>query len=206
MDFTDRRTVKIIGALLLLAALSQPLYTALYMTAPEVSRKFIWSFEAFIFVLMLPFAGAALVQSKRLALGFSAIAFSAVLNVIQVGVGLTQFGPVRAAAQLNSDLGGVASSVVGFSFFGYNAAKMLLGFAAVVFGLAIVKANSGSLRKALGGAAVVVGAAAFAANALVMMLGIQGVVPRPLAGGTGVLAALFLGLCLLSLKPETDAV
>ena len=190
-----------IAALLLLAAISQPIYTALYLAAPEVDRQPIWGFEALVFVVLAAFAGSALVMAKRYTLGFSAIAFASVLNVIQVGVGLTQFGPFRAAAELNADLGDVAFSVVAFSFFGYNAAKILLGLAAVVFGMA--KMNEGG--KLLGGLTVLVGAVAFVANTLVMMFGLQGFLPPPVAGGSGVIATLLLALCLLSLNSEDAA-
>ena len=196
MEFTQSRTVKIIATLLLLAAISQPIYTALYLAAPEFDRQFLWGLEALIFVLLTAFAGSALVMAKRYALGFSAIAFSAVLNVVQVGVGLTQFGPFRMAAAENADLSNVASSVVAFSFFGYNAAKILLGLAAVVFGMARMSEGS----KVLGGTAVLVGAVAFVANSLVMMFGLQGFLPSPIAGGSGVLATLLLALCLFSIS------
>lgn len=198
MELTQNRTVKIVGVLLLLAAISQPIYTALYLYAPDIDRQILWGLEGLLFVLLAAFAGSALVMAKRYTLGFSAIAFSAALNVVQVGVGLTQFGPFRAAAELNGDLGGVASSVVAFSFFGYNAAKILLGLAAVVFGMA--KMSEG--RKVLGGAAVLVGAVAFVANTFVMMFGLQGFLPSPVAGGSGVLATLLLSLCLLTAASE----
>ncbi|MEP3226787.1 MAG: thiamine biosynthesis protein ThiC [Parasphingorhabdus sp.] len=198
MEFTQSRTIKIIAILLLLAAISQPIYTALYLGAPEFDRKFLWGLEGLIFVLIAAFSGSALVMAKRYTLGFSAIAFSAVLNVMQVGVGLTQFGPFRLAAEANAELSGVAMSVVAFSFFGYNAAKILLGLAAVVFGMA--KMNQGN--KALGGVTAALGAVAFIANTIVMMFGLQGFLPSPVAGGSGVLATLFLAICLLSISNE----
>lgn len=198
MELTQNRTVKVIAALLLLAAISQPIYTALYLRAPDIDRQFLWGFEALLFVLLAAFAGSALVMAKRYTLGFSAIAFAAVLNVVQVGVGLTQFGPFGAAAAASAELGEIASSVVAFSFFGYNAAKILLALAAVVFGMA--KMSEGS--KVLGGAAVLVGAVAFVANTIVMMFGLQGFLPAPVAGGTGVLATLLLSLCLFSVSTE----
>jgi len=198
MELSYSKTVKITALLLLLAAIIQPIYTYLYQYAPEANRQILWSLEGLLFVLLTAFAGSALVMAKRYTLGFSAIAFSAVLNVLQVGVGLTQFGPFRAAAKVNAELGEVAFSVVAFSFFGYNAAKILLGLAAIVFGMA--KMGSGS--KALGGAAVLVGAVAFVTNTLVMMFGIQGFMPRPVAGGSGVVAALLVAVCLFSLKSD----
>jgi len=198
MELTLSRTVKILAVLLLLAAISQPIYTVLYTKAPEIDRQFLWGLEGLLFVLLTAFAGSALVMAKRYTLGFSAIAFSAVLNVIQVGVGLTQFGPFREAAATNADLGGVAFSVVAFSFFGYNAAKILLGLAAVVFGMA--KIGDGS--KALGGVTALVGAVAFVANTCVMMFGLKGFFPSPIAGASGVLATFLLAICLFSLISE----
>ena len=205
MEFTHSRTVKIIAIFLLLAAILQPIYTFLYLKAPGVDRQFIWGIEALLFVLLSAFAGAALVQTKRHALAFSAIAFSAVLNVIQVGIGLTQFGPVREAVKLNADLGSIASSVISFSFFGYNAAKILLGLAAILFGLTLVK-NAKTLSKSVGGLAVLVGVLAFVTNSVLMMFGLQAdIIPRQLAGGSGVVATLLLALCLFSLPFEEAA-
>lgn len=198
MELSQNGTVKTIAVLLLLAAISQPIYTALYIGAPDVNRQFLWGLEGLLFVLLATFAGSALVMAKRYTLGFSAIAFAAVLNVVQVGVGLTQFGPFREAAEANPELGGIAFSVVAFSFFGYNAAKILLGLAAIVFGMA--KMGEGS--KALGGLTVAVGAVAFVANTLVMMFGLSGFLPSPVAGGSGVVATLLLAICLLSVNSE----
>jgi len=199
MEFTHRRTVKITALLLLLAAISQPIYTVLFQYAPGVERQWLWGIEGLLFVLLAAFAGAAMSDSKRYTLVFSAIAFSAVLNVFQVGVGLTQFGPFREAAKAVPELGSAAFSVVEFSFFGYNAAKILLGLAAVIIGLS----KMGGGNKALGGATVLIGAIAFITNTLVMMFGIRnGFVPRPLAGGSGVLATLLLAVCLFSVAAE----
>jgi len=198
MEFSQSRTVKTVALLLLLAAISQPIYTALYLGAPEVDRQFLWGLEGLLFVLLAAFGGSALVMAKRYTLGFSAIAFAAVLNVVQVGVGLTQFGPFREAAEANPDLGGVAFSVVAFSFFGYNAAKILLGLAAIVFGMGKMKEGG----KLLGGLTALVGAIAFAANTLVMMFGLDGFLPSPVAGGSGVLATLLLALCLFTLNGD----
>ena len=88
MDFTQSRTVKTVAILLLLAAISQPIYTLLYLAAPDVDRQILWGLEGLLFVLLAAFAGSALVGARRYTLGFSAIAFCAVLNVVQVGVGL----------------------------------------------------------------------------------------------------------------------
>ena len=199
MELTQVKTIKAIAVLLLLSAITQPIYTALYLGAPDVaSRDALWGLEGLVFVFLTAFAGSALVMAKRYTLGFSAIAFSAVLNVVQVGVGYTLFGPFGQVAQANAELGAVSFSVVLFGFFIYNAAKILLGMAAVVFGMAA--SNQG--RKALGRITTIVGAVAIVANAIVLMLGIAGAFPSPIAGGSGVAATLLLAICLLSLNKD----
>lgn len=200
MELSQDRTVKIVAILLLLAAISQPIYTALLKYSPDANRQILWGLEGVLFTVLAAFAGSALVMAKRYTLGFSAIAFCAVLNVIQVGVGLTQFGPFREAATANPDLGGVAFSVVAFSFFGYNAAKILLGLAAIVFGMA----KMGEGNKALGGLTALVGAVALVANSLVLMFGLRGFLESHYAGGPGVLATLLLAICLFSLSKADE--
>ena len=199
MELTQVKTIKVIAVLLLLSAITQPIYTALFLGAPDVaSRQVIWGLEGLVFVFLAAFAGSALVMAKRYTLGFSAIAFSAVLNTLQVGVGYTLFMPFGQTAEANAELGAVSFSVVTFGFFIYNAAKILLGMAAVIFGIA----NSNQGRKALGGITAFVGAVAIVANAIVLMLGITGAFPSPIAGGSGVAATLLLAISLLSLNKD----
>lgn len=198
MEFTPGRTVRIVASVLMIAAFTQSIYTVLYLQAPELDRKFLWGIEGLLFVVLAAFAGSALAMATRHRLGFSAITCAAVLNVVQVAVGLTLFAPFGAMAKANAEFAGVASAVVAFSFFIYNCAKMLLGLAAVVFGMARMRAGS----KALGGATALVGAVAFGANTLVMMVGLDGFFPSPIAGGTGVLATLLLALCLFGVASE----
>jgi len=201
MDITFDRTVKLTACLLLLAALSQSMYTVLYVAAPEVSRTGLWSVEALVFTLMAALASSVLVRAKSLTLGWSAITISAVLNTVQVGIGLVLFGPFREAAEADAALDGVASSVVAYSFFVYNAAKVLLGLAAIVFGM--VKMNQGS--KALGGLTALVGLVALISNAVVISFGLStsitggGFMP---SGASGVLATLLLAVCLFTLPSE----
>ena len=208
MEFTQNRTIKILAILLLLAAIIQPIYTLLYIQeVPAEDRRILWRLEALIFVLMAAYAGAAMVQEdKRYAVGFAAIAFSTVLNVPQVGMGLLQFGPFGQAAQTHEALGPVAKSVVALSFFLYNAAKVLLGLAAVKFGMAKLKQGG----KVLGGLAVASGIVALITNALVMMFGIQALKIGTLeikmvAGASGVVATLFLAICLFGMDDKEDA-
>ncbi|MEL6529134.1 MAG: thiamine biosynthesis protein ThiC [Pseudomonadota bacterium] len=195
MDFTLKRTVQIIAGLLILAAITQAVYTALYISEADVPRQFLWGTEGLIFTLLAAFAGSALVEAKRYTLGFSAIAMSAVLNVVQVGVGLTMFGPFFEAAGEVEALAPAASAVVAFSFMIYNAAKILLGLAALVFGMACLQSGG----KVIGGLTAFVGVIAMVANTLSMAAGRDVLGDIPLAGGSGVAATLLLAVCLLGL-------
>lgn len=195
MELAPKRTLQALWALLFLAVLSQAVYTLLFITAQDMPRQWIWGVEGLIFVLLAPLAGSALVQMKQYSLGFSALFASSLLNIVQVGVGLTQFAPFREASHAVEGLAPAAAAVVAFSFFVYNAAKVLLGLAAICFGL--VKYHEGA--KALGGVTVLVGVVAVVTNAVVMMLGRMEGVP---SGATGVMATLLLGLCLLSLSRD----
>ncbi len=192
MEFTLKRTVQVLAGLLILSAITQAIYTGLYMAEVDVPRQLMWGAEGLIFVLLAAFAGSALVDAKRYSLGFSAILVAGTLNVVQVGVGLTMFGPFFEAAGEVEGLQPAAGAVVAFSFMVYNAAKILLGLAAIVFGMA--KMSGGA--KALGGLTVAIGAVAMIANTLSMALGRDFSGSLPLAGGSGVLATLLLALCL----------
>ena len=125
----------------------------------------------------------------------------AVLNVVQVGVGLTLFAPFFKAAGSVEALAPVAGAIVAFSFMVYNGAKVLLSLALIVFALARSK-DGGRL---LGGISAAVGVIAFFANAASMAAGRSVFGELPLAGGSGVLATVLLGVLLLTLPGKTEA-
>ncbi|MEO0368420.1 MAG: thiamine biosynthesis protein ThiC [Pseudomonadota bacterium] len=193
MEFTQKQNIQFIAVLLLLAVITQATYTLLYMVASDAPRLWLWSIEGPMFLILAAIAGSALVGANKYTLGFSAIFVSAILNVVQVGVGLTQFVPFREAAQAVEALAPATGAVFALSFFIYNGAKVLLGLSAVVFGIA---ATQGGLTW-LGRLSVLVGVLAMVANSIVMMFGRIDAVP---SGATGVLATLLLALCLFKLK------
>ena len=197
MEFTFERTVKTVAILLIALAVTQAVYTGLYIAEADIPRKALWGIEGLLFTLLVAFAGAAMVQAKRFAVGWSAIAFSAVLNVVQVGVGLTMFGAFRAASQNVEALAPAAGAVVAFSFFIYNAAKVLLGLAALIFGVARMNSGAGT-AKLVGTFTALVGVVAMLSNFAVMALGRDSIIPAPIAGASGVVATVLLALCLWS--------
>ena len=195
MDFTQKQNIRMVSALLLFTALSQAIYTLLYVVAKDVPRLWLWGIEGVVFALLAAIAGSALVQAKSHSLGFSAIMVSAILNLIQVSIGLTQFGAFREAAQNIEGIAPAAGGVVAFSFFIYNGAKVLLGLSAIVFGTAVLQSGS----KLLGRLTILVGAIALSANAIVMVMGRIQAIP---SGASGVVATLFLAICVYKLASD----
>ena len=199
MEFTQRQNTQALSALLFVTVVTQAIYTALFVSGSDIPRAWLWGLEGILFVLVAAIAGSALVKARKYTLGFSAIFASGILNLVQVGVGLTQFGPFREAAQGVEAVAPAAGAVVAFSFFVYNAAKILLGIAAVVFGTAISQTDTQSGFKWLGRLTVLLGFVAIATNAFVMMFGRIQAIP---SGATGVVATLLLAVCLLKLRSE----
>ncbi|MEM7690544.1 MAG: thiamine biosynthesis protein ThiC [Pseudomonadota bacterium] len=198
MNTTFKRNAAYTAIILLVAAVTQAVYTGLYIAKADVPRQLLWGAEGFLFVMLGAFAGAALAQAKSAHLGWSAIFGAAILNVVQVGVGLTMFGPFREVAEAVPEAAPAAAAIVAFSFMVYNAAKVLLALAAIVFGMS--KMNAGS--KALGGLTALIGAIAFVANALSMALGRGFSGDLPVAGASGVLATVLLAVCLFGASDE----
>ena len=163
-----------------------------------IPRQFFWGLEALLFTLLAAFASVALAQAKDFQVAWSAIAFSAVFNLVQVSVGITMFGPFREAASQVEGLEPAAGGVFALSFMIYYAAKVLLGFAALIFGMARMAAGG----KVLGGLTALLGGIAMLANTILLTFGRDGFLPSPVAGGTGVIATLLLAFCLMALARE----
>lgn len=200
MDFNLKRTAQITGLLLLSAAVTQIIYTALYASGGAVPRRLLWGTEAILFVMMAAFAGSALARTSKRHLAWSAITAAAILNVIQVGIGLTQFGPFFEAAGEVEALAPAAGSVVALSFMVYNAAKILLALALIDFGLG--RRGSGSVWS--GWICVLLGLTALVSNVASMAAGRDVFGGIPIAGGSGVVATVLLGLTLLTWPDQAD--
>jgi hypothetical protein len=198
MELAHHRTVRAVAILLIIACVTQSVYTALYVAKLDVPRQLLWGTEGLLFPLLAALAGTAMVRSQRLTLAFGAIAFAAVLNFLQVSIGLTLFFPFSDAAKADPALAPVAGAIVAFAFVIYNAAKLLLGFAALLVGLSRMSAGS----KLLGGATVLAGGLAMLANGATIVGGGKVFGALPLAGGTGVLATLLLAVGLMGLAKD----
>ncbi|MBB1443027.1 thiamine biosynthesis protein ThiC [Pseudoalteromonas sp. SG43-3] len=200
MEFTNKRTTLITASLLLVLALTQAVFTALYSAEISFSRQYAWGLEAVVFTLLVAFAGSAMVQAQNAQLGWSAITFSAILNIVQVSIGLTLFSTFGKVAGAVEGAQPLISGVVSLSFMIYYAAKLLLGLAALVFGLSYL-AKGG---KAIGGLTALAGAVAMLANGILITFGRDGFLPSAVAGASGMIATLLLAICLISLYRKAD--
>ncbi|MBB1306439.1 thiamine biosynthesis protein ThiC [Pseudoalteromonas sp. SR43-5] len=200
MEFMNKRTTLITASLLLVLALTQAVFTALYSAEISFSRQYAWGLEAVVFTLLVAFAGSAMVQAQNAQLGWSAITFSAILNIVQVSIGLTLFSTFGKVAGAVEGAQPLIGGVVSLSFMIYYAAKLLLGLAALVFGLSFI-AKGG---KAIGGLTALAGGVAMLANAVLIIAGRDGFLPSGVAGASGMIATLLLAICLISLNRKAD--
>ena len=115
-----------------------------------------------------------------------------------MSIGLTMFGAFREASNQLEALEPMAGAVVALSFMIYYAAKLLLGFAVLTFGLTII-AEGG---KILGRLSILVGIVTIFANAILIIFGRDAFLPSSVAGGAGVLATFLLALCLMNVARE----
>lgn len=176
--------------LLLATVVTQLLYVVLSDNGFALNRTAIWSTEAVAFLGIAVVALVAAVQKGPVALAWSAICISGVLNVVQVGMGLAMFGPLKEAGEAMAP---AYQATVAGAFFLYFAGKALFGMAAVIIGIHLTR--SAGLARYLGSLTALSGLAAMAVNLAGMAAGMAWVYP---AGATGTAATCLLALALLS--------
>ncbi len=188
MELTARRSAQVVAILLIATVVTQILYVVLADAGIDFSRKAVWTTEAVTFIGISIFALIGLVRSRVHAAVWAAVAVSGILNVIQVGMGLAMFLPLKEAGEA---LAPAYQAVVGGAFFLYFAGKFLFGFAAVMLGLDAVK-DASTIAKVIGGLGVMAGLAALGTN-LAAMAGYDLMFQ---AGGAGTAATLLLALLI----------
>jgi hypothetical protein len=117
-----------------------------------------------------------------------------------VSIGLTLFSTFGKVAGTVEGAQPLIGGVVSLSFMIYYAAKLLLGLAALVFGLSFI-AKGG---KAIGGLTALAGGVAMLANGILITFGRDGFLPSAVAGASGMIATLLLAICLISLYRKAD--
>lgn len=182
------RYLQAVPLAMIVLVVTQLSYVVLSNSGFEMHRRVIWTTEAVAFLGITVLALVALAQNSRLAPAWAAIAVSGVLNVVQVGMGLAMFGPLKDAGEAMAP---AYEAVVAGAFFLYFAGKWLFGLAAILVGAAMLRGTG--LAKAAGVLAILSGLAAMAVNLLGMATGMAWIFP---AGVTGTAATLLLAIAL----------
>ncbi len=192
------RYLQAVPLAMIVLVVTQLSYVVLSNSGFEMHRRVIWTTEAVAFLGITVLALAALAQHSKLAPAWAAIAASGVLNVVQVGMGLAMFGPLKDAGEAMAP---AYEAVVAGAFFLYFAGKWLFGLAAILVGAAMLRGTG--LAKAAGILAILAGLAAMAVNLLGMATGMAWIFP---AGATGTAATLLLAIALaMTLRERPEA-
>lgn len=191
MSITPRGAARVAAIALLGTVATQLFYIAVVSpTDDALLRKITWTSEMALYSLVTVIA-LVLVARARSPLVWAAVTLAGLVNVIQVGIGLAEFGPAQEANDPK-----VFASVLGGAFFLYFHGKAMIGMATVGAGMGLARHNQG-WRRAFGWLAAAAGLAAAALNLLGMADG-MGIVFEAGAAGTAA-TALFAVVVLLSL-------
>ncbi len=193
MPQTMRQIATFISIMLLLTVISQIIYT---MTLSGVGivegwplRSTIWTIELLLFTAIAIASLVGLVRSSDMQLGWSALVVAGLVNMVQSGIGLSMFLPATKAGEEFAPLMG---TVLAGSFLFYYLAKVVLGLAAVFFGLSLFR-NGQTIGRAVGLVSLITGVIAITLNVAAVRLGLGAV---PLAGASGAIATFFAGCAI----------
>lgn len=193
MPDSTHRIATFVAIALLLTVISQITYV---MTLSGIGivegwplRSTIWTAELLLFTGIAIASLPAMVRSESMQLGWSAIAVAGFTNMIQSGIGLSMFLPATSAGE---EFAPIMSTVLAGSFLFYYLAKVVLGLAALLFGLALFRSEN-TIGRMIGLASMIAGAIAIALNIAAVRLGLGAV---PLAGTSGAIATFFAGCAI----------
>ena len=186
MVVSSHRAAWIAAAMLIITVLTQVLYVGAGEATSRGLGKFLWRVETVAYLVLSLYALRLVRQYPLTAAG---LLLGGLLNVLQLGIGLHLFEPLRAEGVPEA----ISSAIVHFAFFLYFAGKFAIGFAAVALGQVLFRSGMG----ALGWTGIVAMLAGISAICLatLAMLGSEMRFVFP-AGAAGTVAALLAGIAL----------
>lgn len=172
--------------MLSITVLTQLLYVGAGEATSQGLGRVIWRVETVAYLVVALYS---LRLARQHPIAAAGLLLAGLFNVMQLGMGLRMFGPVRAEGVPD----GVGTAVVGMAFFLFFAGKFALGFSAVGLGSTVYRCAGGGVRWA-GLAAMIAGVAAIGLCMLAMLMG----EPRYTfpAGAAGTAAALLTAIAL----------
>ncbi|RJY09931.1 hypothetical protein [Aurantiacibacter aquimixticola] len=185
-------TIAFIAIALFTVVVTQVLYISLGVSGTPAATM-LWQVEAVAFLAIALFGFAWL----RWPLVAAGLVIGGTLNVLQIGIGLTMFGPLGGAGET---LGPVMGAVLAFAFFLYHTGKIAFGVAGAALGARALAGATG-WPKIAGVLAGLTGLAAVLTNLWAIFAGREAMF---IAGAAGTTATVFLALAMGALRP-TDA-
>ena len=187
----DTSMIRAVGAALLVTVASQLFYIGVVSGSEnEMLRPLTWFTELFAFLIVAILSFALAGRRTENAALWSAIGVSGVLNLLQVGMGLSMFRPAMEASETLPQL---FAAILAGAFFLYFLAKLVLGIVAAAIGIGLLR-RDGGLVKAGGSFSLLAGLAAFGLNLMAMVDAKAWTFP---AGGAGTLATALVGIGLV---------
>lgn len=173
--------------MLSITVLTQLLYVGAGEATSQGLGRVIWRVETVAYLVVALYALRLARQHPIVAAG---LLLAGLFNVVQLGIGLRMFGPVRAEGVPEP----VGAAVVGMAFFLFFAGKFALGFSATGLGSVLYRGGGGGGVRWAGLAAMIAGVAAIALCMMAMLMG----EPRYTfpAGAAGAAAALLTAIAL----------
>ena len=196
---TNRRLVQGLAATLLLTVASQIFYIIVVSgSSNEALRPLTWFTELLAFSASAIFALALAARRPAQAPIWATLAVAGLINIIQVAIGLSMFGPAMEAADSAPAL---FATILAGAFFFYFVAKLLLGAAGVLLGLGAVR-NGGALSKGIGAISILAGLGSAWLSLLAM---VDTESWRFAAGAAGTAATALVGLLLIFVPQPTES-
>lgn len=198
---TTRQLTSFVSVALLLTVASQIAYITTLSGVGIVEgwplRSSVWTIEILLFAAIAIASLVGLVRSADMQLGWSALVVAGIINMIQSGIGLSMFLP---ASQAGEQLAPLMGTVLAGSFLFYYLAKVVLGVAAVFFGLSLFRGGK-AIARIVGLLSLISGVIAIALNVAAVRMGLGAV---PLAGASGAIATFFVGCALWVSARKTE--
>ncbi len=191
MITTNSQYLKLVAILLIVTVATQIGYVVLLKDVGIIEgwplRSTIWAIETLAFSLLAVAALTVLGGGERHRFVWAAIAVSGLFNALQAGIGLSMFLPPSQAGDSGKLL---FDTVLAGAFLFFFLAKVLIGLASIILGLALFQMR-GTGGKIIGVLAMLSGVAAVALNSIALPQGLALVFP---AGAAGTVATLALAI------------
>ena len=159
MDISARGAARYTALSMVAIVATQVFYMVNGSAGLNVDSSVIWTIEVVAFLAMAVFGLIALARGANAPIVWAAITLGGIFNVIQVGMGLAMFGPLKDAGEAMAP---AMEAILAGAFFFYFSGKLLFGIAGIVLGAALMRGPIAA--QIIGALAILAGLAAVVLN------------------------------------------